>query len=78
MELITTNICGKWVIAVTNDLNEIIASFDLCDEDKAYSFFLSQLNDEELAVEKARVAAIEAGWILDAEDAANRQLSYCN
>lgn len=78
MELITTNICGKWIIAVINDLNEIIASFDLCDEDKAYSFFLLQLNDEELAAEKARVSTIETGWILEAEDAANRQLSYCN
>lgn len=78
MELTTTNICGNWLIVVMNDLGEIIASFDLCDEDRAYSFYLSQLNSEELAAEQARVARIESGWILAAEDAANRQLSYCN
>lgn len=78
MELTTTNICGNWLIVVMNDLGEIIASFDLCDEDRAYSFFLSQLNSEELAAEQTRVNAVETGWILAAEDAANRQLSYCN
>jgi hypothetical protein len=78
MEITTTNICGNWLIVVMNDLGEIIASFDLQDEASAYSFFLSQLNSEELAAEQARVAAVESGWILAAEDAANRQLSYCN
>jgi hypothetical protein len=78
MEITTTNICGNWLIVVMNDLGEIIASFGLCEEKKAYSFFLSQLNAEELAAEQARVTAVESGWILAAEDAANRQLSYCN
>jgi len=78
MEIITIEACGNWIIAVTNDLGEIIASFDLQEEEKAYSFFLSQLNSEQLTAEQDRVAAIETGWILAAEDESNRKLSYCN
>jgi hypothetical protein len=78
MNITTAQIDNNWVIVVTNAYGEPLASFELCDEDNAYSFFLSQLNSDELAAERERVAVVESGWVIAAEDAANRRLSYCN
>ncbi len=72
MQITYTN---DYRIAVVNEFGQILKAFNLCDENRAYDFFLSCLTPDQRAEEDQRIAQLEADLAMDAEDAANRRLS---
>jgi len=62
-------------IAIVNEFGEMLKSFDQCEENRAYAFFLSCLTPAERAAEDQRITQMEYDLAIDAEDAANRRLS---
>ena len=75
MKIITAKQSNEWRTFVLTDDGESLASFALQDSDSAEALFLSLLTPDELS---ALDTAATNARAIDAEDAANRKLSYTN
>jgi len=72
MQITQTN---DFQIAVINEFGETLQTFDQCDKDCAYDFFLLCLTPEQRKEENERILDLEVYAAIAAEEAANRQLS---